>query len=304
MAITLQESLRAAFYAPFYAALARGAYAAEGVEVHFASAPSPAQAATSLLAGAADVCWGGPMRVMATYQANPGCDLVCFAEVVTRDPFLLIGREPNPGFRMADLLTARLGSVSEVPTPWLCLQEDLRQAGIAPERVFRVADRSMAENCAALRAGRLDVVQVFEPFASTLLAEGAGHVWYAAAARGPTSYTCFYARRAVLRDKRDEFLRMVRAIHATQRWLGDASGAEIAATVAGYFPDVPASLLAASYDRYKTLGIWGRDPILPRAGYERLRTSLVSGGFVAPGAPFEQAVDNSLAEAILAAPES
>jgi NitT/TauT family transport system substrate-binding protein len=296
MAIILQESLRAAFYAPFYAALARGAYAAAGVEVRFTSAPSPAQAATSLLAGAADVCWGGPMRVMATYQANPGCDLVCFAEVVTRDPFLLIGRTPNPGFRMADLLEARLGSVSEVPTPWLCLQDDLRRAGIAPERVNRVADRGMAENCAALRAGTLDVVQAFEPFAATLVAEGAGHVWYAAAARGPTSYTTFYARRPVMAAKREAFRRMVRAIQATQTWLAGADGAEIAATVASYFPDVPHAILAAAYDRYKALGIWGRDPILPRAGYERLRASLVSGGFVTAGASFEQAVDNSLAE--------
>ncbi|MGH7044497.1 MAG: ABC transporter substrate-binding protein [Acetobacteraceae bacterium] len=300
MAIVLQESLRAAFYAPFYAALARGAYTAEGVEVRLASSPSPAEAATSLLAGAADVCWGGPMRVMATWQAHPGCDLVCFAEVVTRDPFLLIGRVPKPEFRMADLLTARLGSVSEVPTPWLCLQEDLRRAGIPPEQVTRVADRSMVENAAALRAGTLDVVQVFEPFAAALLAEGAGHVWYAAAARGPTSYTTFYARRAVLADKRDDLLRMVRALHRTQGWLAGASGAEIAATVAAYFPAVPQPILAASYDRYQALGIWGRDPILPPAGYERLRASLVSGGLVTSGTPFAQAVDNSLAEAILA----
>jgi NitT/TauT family transport system substrate-binding protein len=300
MAIILQESLRAAFYAPFYAALVRGAYADAGVEVRFTSAPSPAEAATSLLAGAADVCWGGPMRVMATYQADPGCDLVCFAEVVTRDPFLLIGRRPNPEFRMADLRTARLGSVSEVPTPWLCLQHDLREAGIAPDDLVRVADRGMAENCAALRDGTLDVVQVFEPFASTLLAEGVGHVWYAAVARGPTSYTTFYARREVLAARRDEFLRMVRGVQATQRWLAGATGAEIAATVAAYFPAVPQPILAASYDRYQALGIWGRNPILPRAGYERLRASLVSGGFVAPGAPFAQAVDNNLAKAVLA----
>jgi hypothetical protein len=52
--------------------------------------------------------------------------------------------------------------------------------------------------------------------------------------------------------------------------------------------------------RYKSLGIWGRDPWLPRVGYERLRASLVSGGFVSPGAPYELAVDNSLAERIIA----
>jgi hypothetical protein len=40
--------------------------------------------------------------------------------------------------------------------------------------------------------------------------------------------------------------------------------------------------------------------VLPRAGYDRLRDSLVSGGFVSPGATFETAVDNTLAAAVLA----
>ena len=39
MAIVLQESLRAAFYAPFYAAVALGAYDEEDVEVRFLEAP-------------------------------------------------------------------------------------------------------------------------------------------------------------------------------------------------------------------------------------------------------------------------
>lgn len=299
MAITLQESLRGLFYAPFYAALARDAYAKEGVDVTFVSAPTPGHAATNVMGGAADVCWGGPMRVMQTYHQMPGCDLVCFGEVVTRDPFLLVGRAPRPDFTVADLPGLRVGSVSEVPTPWMCLQHDLRLAGIDPARVTRVADRSMADNCAALAAGELDVVQVFEPFVSSLVAAGTGHVWYAAASRGPTSYTTFYARRGVLTDRRDELLRMVRAIANTLAWVEGADGAEIAATVASYFPAVPAEILIAACTRYKALKIWGKTPVLPRAGYDRLRDSLVSGGFVHPGTPFEVAVDNTLAETAL-----
>jgi len=301
MAITLQESLRGVFYAPFYVALAQDAYAREGVEVRFVSAPRPGDAGLAVLRGDVDVCWGGPMRVMQAYAQQPGCDLVCFAEVVTRDPFLLVGRAPRPDFRLADLLGLRVGTVSEVPTPWMCLQEDLRRAGIAPSRLSRSADGSMAENVAALRAGTLDVVQVFEPFAAGLEAEGAGHVWYAAANRGPTSYTTFYARRGLLAARRDELLAMVRAIVRTQGWVARASGAAIAEAIAGYFPDILPPVLAAACSRYQALGIWGRDPVLPRAGYDRLRSSLVSGGFVDPGTPFEVAVDNSLARTALAA---
>jgi NitT/TauT family transport system substrate-binding protein len=300
MAIKLQESLRAVFYAPFYAALARGAFAAEGVDIEFVSSPRPQDAALRLMDGTVDVCWGGPMRVMETYQKVPGCDIVCFAEVVRRDPFLLLGRTPRSDFTVADLRSVRLATVSEVPTPWMCLQHDLRLAGIDPSSVDRIADRSMAENVAALRAGQVDVIQVFEPFASLLLADKAAHVWYAAANRGLTSYTTFYARRGILRDRRDEVARMVRAIDRTEKWVAAVDAAAIAAAIAGYFSEMPAAILVASCTRYKTLGIWNDAPMLARKGYERLRESLVSGRFVSSGTSFETAVDNSLAEQVAA----
>jgi NitT/TauT family transport system substrate-binding protein len=300
MAIVLQESLRALFYAPFYVALARDAFAAEGVEIRFTSSPRPQDAALRLMDGTVDVCWGGPMRVMETYQKRADCDIVCFAEVVTRDPFLLMGGEPRPDFALADLKSVRLATVSEVPTPWLCLQHDLRLAGIDPAGIARVADQTMALNMAALKAGEVDVIQVFEPFPSLLLAEGAAHVWYEAARRGPSSYTTFYARRRLLARRHDELMRMTRAIHRTDKWVAKASGRDIAQAIAGYFADLPPAILEAACTRYQALGIWGDTPVLPRAGYDRLRESLVSGGFVSPGATFETAVDNTLALAVVA----
>ena len=51
--------------------------------------------------------------------------------------------------------------------------------------------------------------------------------------------------------------------------------------------------------RSRAIGHWGRNPILPRGGYDRLKAGLVSGHFVKQGAPFEQAVDNSLAEEVV-----
>ena len=298
MAIVLQETLRAVFYAPFYAALALDAYGQEGVEVRFVSSPTPAQAARGLADGTVDVGWGGPMRVMYTNEQDPRCDLVCFCEVVTRDPFFLIGRTERPGFKLADLMGKRLATVSEVPTPWLCLQEDMRRLGLDPAKLDRVTGQSMASNAGALRRGEVDVVQLFQPFVEELLEERAGHIWYAAAERGPTSYTTLYARRAVLAERRAECERMVRAIHRTLQWVHASDGAQLAAAIAGYFPDVPQPRLAKALDRYKALGLWGRDTRLPRSGYERLRAGLVSGGLVAKGTPYETAVDNTLAELV------
>ena len=299
MRVTLQENLRGLLYAPYYAALSLDAYRREGVTVGLVTAPSPAEAVAGLFNGTVDVAWGGPMRVMQTYDQRPDCDLVCFGEAVTRDPFLLIGREPRADFTLADLFDARVATVSEVPTPWLCLQEDLRRAGLEPDELPRISDRTMGDNLAALRRGELDVVQLFQPYAEELIALGDGHLWYAAATRGPCSYTSFYTRRIVLATHRGEMKKVVRGLYRTQKWLHASTPEAIAGVVQSFFPDVAAPLLRAAISRYLALGVWGHNPILPRGGYQRLRASLMSAHFVKSAAPFEQAVDNSLAEEVV-----
>jgi NitT/TauT family transport system substrate-binding protein len=299
MALVVQESFRALFYAPYYAALALGAYEKEGLEVRLVSARRPGEAANALFHGTVDVVWGGPMRVNQVYDQRAHCDLVCFGEAVTRDPFVVVGRTARPNFRLGVLRTMRLGIVTEVPTPWLCLQDDLRRAGIDPEAISRVDDRSMADNMAALRFGELDAVQLFQPLAEQLIASGDGHLWYAAASRGPCSYTTFYARYGLLEEKRGEMLKLVRGLFRTQKWLHHNMPDTLAQVIEPYFPGVPRALLSAALARYKTLGVWGRTPILPRGGYERLVGALVAGGF-ASGTAYETAVDNSLAEQAVA----
>jgi NitT/TauT family transport system substrate-binding protein len=298
--ITLSENFRALFYTPFYAAHATGAYAAEGVEVDFRLSSDPNRTAAALRSGQVEVMWGGPLRVLLTHDADPSSDVVCFCDVVARDPFFVIGREPAPSFRAADLTRIRLGTVSEVPTPWLCLQDDIRRDGADPDAVVRVTDATMAANAAALRAGTLDAVQVFQPYAEELLASGAGHLWYAAANRGLTAYTTLVTRRSVLDQKRNELLRMVRAMHRTLHWIRATPGAEIQRVLAEYFPDVTPAIYAAAIDRYRALELYGPDPVTRREGFDRLAAAMRSGGALKGDVPFEDCVDNSLAEQVVA----
>jgi NitT/TauT family transport system substrate-binding protein len=297
--IVLSENFRALFYAPFYAAHAIGAFAAEGVDVKPRDTGSPGEATADLLAGRTDAMWGGPLRVLLTHQADPSSDLVCFCDVVARDPFFIIGREPRPGFIPADLAGVRFASVAEVPTPWLCLQDDLRRAGTDPASLNRLHGPPMAENAAALRDGRLDAVQLFQPYAEELLASGAGHVWYAAADRGLTAYTTLVTRRATLNARRDEFLAMVRALHTALRWIAATPGAEVARTLTHLFPAVPLPIFAAAIDRYRALKLYGPDPVTRREGFGRLAAAMISGGALTAPIPFETCVDNSLAEAAM-----
>jgi NitT/TauT family transport system substrate-binding protein len=291
MRIRLAENFRALFYAPFYATYALGFYEREGVEVELINSSVPGDAVSAVLDGTIDVTWGGPMRVMKARDRDPNSPLVCFCEVVARDPFFLVGRRALAPFKLVDLQTLRFAAVSEVPTPWMCLQHDLREHGIDPNQLVRAPDRSMAENLAALRRGELDAVQVFEPYASMAIREGAGDILYAASERGPTVYTTFIATCSGIVDKRVALSGLVRAVAHMQVWLAEHSAEELAAIVAPFFPDVARDSLVDSLARYHKARIWSHDPQISRLGFARLAESLVSGGFLTHTPRYEDCVD-------------
>jgi NitT/TauT family transport system substrate-binding protein len=293
MRVVLSENFRAVFYAPFYATHALGFYAGEGVEVELLNSSAPAAAAAGLLDGSIDISWGGPMRVMKARDDDPASPLVCFCEVASRDPFFLVGKADGSGFRLTDLPRRKLGVVSEVPTPWLCLQHDLRLQGVDPGAIDCVTGRTMADNLEALRQGELDVAQMFEPYVSMALRDGACEVLYAANSRGPTVYTTFLATRDSIRRNRAAFEAMVRATRSTLSWVAEHSAQELADAVAPYYPHVAGELLASSLARYRDAGLWARTPEVSRQGFARLADSLKSGGFIKSLHAYEDCVEQS-----------
>jgi NitT/TauT family transport system substrate-binding protein len=297
--LRLFENYRFVLYAPFYAAHATGAYAAAGLDVELLPSPGPGRAEAAMLAGEADVMWMGPIRIMKSHEQDPASPITAFAEVICRDPFSLVGGKPNPGFKLADLAHTRFASVSEVPTPWLCLTEDIRQAGLDPDRLDRIKDQGMAESVAALHAGALPVAQMFEPFVEQAI-QGGAHIWQQSSARGLTSYTVFATHRDRLAQNPEPFRRMVRAMARTQKWVAEQPVSALAEAIASYFPDLDPRILEGSLARYKAQGVWGIDPRLPEDGFLCLQRALLSSGFLAHPVPYADCVDNTFAGAALA----
>jgi len=295
-AITLLENLRAVFYAPFYVAITRDFFRDEGLEVHFLPSPDPGDTLPRLLAGEVDVCWGGPLRVIRTHERNPECGLVCFNEVVGRDPFFLVGRRLQGEISFDALRGKRVGVVSEVPTPWVCLRQDLADAGFDLSTMEVVTGRTMAENAAALARGELDAFQAFQPYVERAAAAPDCAVLYAAATRGPTAYTCFYTVRRTFDRNQAAFRALGRACQLAVRAVYEEGGAGIADALRQYFPDEPVELLGACVDRYVALGLYNPTGILPGEGFERLRRAMLGTGYIRRGASFTTCVDNRLFE--------
>jgi hypothetical protein len=93
---------------------------------------------------------------------------------------------------------------------------------------------------------------------------------------------------------------MTRAIYRTQQWIAAHSAAELAACVASFFPDLPRPTLTAALERYQTLRVWNRTPMLQREGLAWLDAACRSGGYIQHSVPYDQCVEMRLAAQVMA----
>ncbi len=315
--LKLAENFRAVFYAPFYATHALGLFAEQGVSITLLDSASPGAGIAELAKGNIDVMWGGPLRVIKErdqFERTEG-SLVAFCEVAAKDPFFLLRRMPaktttisrqdnagalNPQqkpFALKDLLGLRVASVSEVPTPWLCLQQDLRDAGVDPALFKRVSERSMQDNLESLLRGELDVIQVFEPFVSQALAHPEVQVVHAASQRGYTAYTTFISTFEGMRRNQAGFEAMIAAIEQFKPWLAAHGPAELARVVKPFYPHLSLDLLTDCLTRYHAAELWTCRRAISRKGFARLAQSMLDSGYINRPARYEDCVAVSAYEA-------
>jgi NitT/TauT family transport system substrate-binding protein len=158
----------------------------------------------------------------------------------------------------------------------------------------------MPENLTALSAGDIDVMQAFQPFVEQAVETGVGHIWYAAASRGLTAYTSLYTTRQCLARDPDGLLRMTRAMYRTQQWIATHSATDLAACVTPFFPDLPRPTLAAALERYMTLRLWNRTPVLRPEGLAWLDAACRSGSYIQHSVPYDRCMDMRFATQVVA----
>jgi NitT/TauT family transport system substrate-binding protein len=300
-ALTVLMPFHTPFYAPLAAGVALGHFRDAGLDVtavpaaRFGKATMPA-----LLDGDIEISLGGLMRSFEL--ADRGGPLVVhFAEVCSRNGFILQSREPRPGFRWADLAGRTVLSFAEAPTPWQCMLTVLRAHGVDESAVRIERHRPTLQAVAAFRAGQGDFLEQPQPVVEQLLAEGAAHlVASMGEATGPVPFTSYMTTPEFLRREPDIVLRFTRAVYRTQRWLAEHDPALIAKVIAPAFAEIAPTILERSVARYLGQGTWSRDPLLRRDGYDYLERILISGGLIRRGQRYEDLVDTALARQVMA----
>lgn len=298
MKIRLYENLRACSYTPFYLTQMENVFSDEGLDVSLILSPSTSETAQGLIDGRADISFGGPTRVLMHHNQarlnQTTSELVCFAQVVARDPFILLCRKPNDNFIFHDLLEHKLAVTVDVPKPWMTLQDDLSRANIDPNSISRYPDATMSENVDLFKNGKIDLVQLFEPFAQELK-ETRAHVWHRFASRGDIAFTTFYALKSFTFNQKETCKVLVRVIN---RALDRMSNIEIAKIIGpGFFPELTSSSLATIIEGYKASNVWPTKTDLPLSAFLKLKAALLLGNLIQFDIPYDEVIDENLSKA-------
>jgi len=183
--------------------------------------------------------------------------------------------------------------MTDVPTPWLTLQDDLLRAGIQPNRLTQAPARTQAENALALANGEVDVIQVMEPYTQAAINAG-GYVWHPFATRGDVVFTSFYTTRQYAAEHPEACQALSRTMQAALSAILSAPSIETAEALQPWFPDLTKEHLANSIQRYLDTNIWSTDTTMAISAFTRLKGALLSAGFISSDVPYQQAVFDHL----------
>ncbi|MBR3383342.1 MAG: ABC transporter substrate-binding protein [Clostridia bacterium] len=296
--ITLNEVTRSVFYAPLYAAVTKGFFAEEGLELEIVTGGGSDASMTALLAHEADFALMGPETGVYVVGEGKAEHPVIIGQLTKRDGSFLIGRESVEDFswemlRGRSVIGGRVGGM-----PYMTLRWVLDKNGLTPDEDVEIIS-SIQFNLmgGAFESGTGDFVTLFEPTATTFQNNGSGFkVANIGLESGEVPYTAFMTSPETVRDDPDLVMRFIRAIARAQRWVASADDDEIAEAMLPFFPDSSPEDLVNVSRSYRETDSWMTDPVMTEEAFARLLEIMEFNGELKAPVGFDELVDNSFAE--------
>jgi NitT/TauT family transport system substrate-binding protein len=300
--VRLSEVVRSVFYAPQYVALALGFFEEEGLEVELQTAWGADKGAAALIAGAVEVGFFGPEAAVYIYQQGAVDHIVGFAQLTARDGSFFMTRDVDEEFawdnvRGKTIVGARIGGVPQMTLEWV-----LKQHGIKPfEDVEIITSLAFEAAVGAFEAGLGDYIAQFEPALSELEVRGRGKIVASLGAEaGPVSYTVYHARKSILEENPDLFLRFTKAIYRGQLWVNEHSAEEVAEVIAEFFPLIDHEILVRSMGLYQSIDAWHPSPVISEEHFLHLQEIMIEAGELQEYVPFSELMNTTIAQQAMA----
>ncbi|MFW6016055.1 MAG: ABC transporter substrate-binding protein [bacterium] len=296
--IQLIEVVHSIFYAPQYVAINEKFFENEGLNVNLTTAWGGDKAAASLLAGSGDIALIGPEPTIYIYNQGSENYIINFAQLTNTAGSFLVARKPMPEFTWEDVIGKEIIGNRPGGAPQMVLEYSLKERGIIPgEDVDVITNLDFTANAGAFVGGMGDFVQLFEPAASKLEAEGEGYVVGSfGEAGGNIPYTVYMAKVNYIEENPEVVQKFTNAIYKAQLWMKNHTVEQIAESIHKDFSDTDMELLKKVIKRYKDQGTWDKNPIIEKEIFEHYEDIIIMAGELEEKIDFDVVVNTDFAE--------
>ncbi|MCR2033020.1 ABC transporter substrate-binding protein [Anaerofustis stercorihominis] len=297
--VKVSEVARSLFYAPQYAAINKGYFKDEGLDIELTTAQGADKVTAAVLSGDSDIGFCGPEATIYVKQGGEKDYPVNFAQITKRDGSFLVGRKDDAkSFKYSDLkgkhiIAGRAGGVPE-----MTLEYVLKKNGLDLKKDVKM-DTSIqfAAMAGTFVGGTGDYVALFEPSATEVEANKQGYVLKSIGEEsGEVPYTVYNAKKSFIKDNPEIIQKFTNAVQKGLDYVQTASSEEIADQIKDFFPDNDKETLVKVIDRYKDIDAWKDTPVLTKDSFDRLQEIMSEAGQLDKKADYKDLVNTTFAQ--------
>lgn len=280
--ITLNEVAHSIFYAPQYVAIENGYFKEEGLELKLVNGAGADNVMTALVSGNADIGFMGSESSVYIYNEGAADYAVNFAQLTQRAGNFLVGRKSVDNFKWSDLKGCTILGGRKGGMPQMVFEYILKQNNIDPFKDLDIVQNiDFGLTAGSFATGTGDYTVEFEPFATTLEAEGKGVVIASLGEdSGYVPYTAYCVRQSYLKSHPDIVQSFTNAIQKGLEYVNTHTSEEIAKVIKPQFKETDIESIAKIVERYKAQDTWKTDTVFEEDSYNLLINILKSSGVI------------------------
>lgn len=298
--IRVNEVTHSIFYAPMYAAIEKGFFADEGLEIELTNGGGADKSMTAVLSGSADIGLMGPEAALYVIEGGKQNYPQVFAQLTKRDGSFLISRTDEQNFDWTGLdgkvfIAGRKGGV-----PAMTLEYLLKQKGYENGRNITLNfDIQFNLTAAAFEGGTGDYCTLFEPTASEFEKTGKGYVVASVGKdSGEVPYTCFMALKTYIDNNTETVKKFTKAIYKAINFLQTATEEECVAALKNQFPGIEDESIVASIKRYVEIDAWVNHLTMKKSALDNLCKIMRNAGELTKMVDYDKLVRTDVSDMI------
>lgn len=296
--ITLNEVTHSMFYAPMYIAIEEGYFEEEGLDVELVNGLGADKTMTAVLSGEADIGFMGSEASIYVYNEGAEDYVVNFSQLTQRAGNFLVSRDAEEDFDWQELRGKTVIGGRPGGMPQMVFEYILKQKGIDPKTDLDIIQNiDYGITAQSFASGTGDYTVEFEPYATSLELEGAGHVVASLGVEsGMVPYTAFSAKKSYIENNPEIIQSFTNAIQKGMDYVNNHTVEEISKAIYPQFDENDLETVTMIVGRYYEQDSWKEDTIFEEESFNLLQDILEESGELSNRAPYEDLIITDFAE--------